>query len=84
MAPALLAVPYVRRKGAWLANIAAVIGFAGVTTLPGLLFIDFYDSAIAQEFGADGALAVGAQMNTCGVSPLWRCPASSASSWPCP
>ena len=35
MAPALLAVPYVRRKGAWLANIAAFIGFAGITTLPG-------------------------------------------------
>ncbi len=63
MAPALLAVPYVRRKGAWLANIAAFIGFAGMTTLPGLLFIDFYDSAVAQEFGADGALAVEAQMS---------------------
>ncbi len=57
-APALLAVPYVRARGAWLANVAAVVGFVGVTTLPGLLFVDFYDSAITQQFGVDGAVAV--------------------------
>jgi hypothetical protein len=43
----------VKGKGAWLANIAAVIGFAGMTTLPGLLFVDWYDSAIGQLYGVD-------------------------------
>ena len=41
IAPALLLVGYVRGKGAWLANIAAVLGFVGMTTLPGLLFVDW-------------------------------------------
>lgn len=63
MAPAMLAVPYVRGRGAWLANVAGFVGFAGLVTLPGLLFVDYYDSAITQAFGADGALAVEAQMS---------------------
>jgi hypothetical protein len=52
MVPALLILPYVRGRGAWLANVAALVGFAGLVTLPGLVFVDFYDSAIAQEFGS--------------------------------
>lgn len=53
IAPALLLAAYVKGKGAWLANIAAFIGFAGMTTLPGLLFVDWYDSAIGQLYGVD-------------------------------
>ena len=53
IAPALLLAAYVKGKGAWLANIAAVVGFAGMTTLPGLLFVDWYDSAIGQLYGVD-------------------------------
>jgi hypothetical protein len=52
IAPALLLAPYVRARGAWLATIAAVVAFVGMTTLPGLLIIDFYDSAIGQVAGA--------------------------------
>ncbi len=55
---ALVISGLVRGKGAWLANLAFVFGFAGIITLPGLLFIDFYDSAITQVYGADGALEV--------------------------
>lgn len=58
MAPALLIAPYVRGRGAWLANVTAFVGFAGMTTLPGLLFIDWYDSAIGQVYGAGGNEAV--------------------------
>lgn len=58
MAPALLAVPYVRARGAWIANVAALVGFAGMTTLPGLLFIDWYDSAVGQLYGVEGVTAV--------------------------
>jgi hypothetical protein len=63
IAPALLIAPYVRGRGAWLANITAFVGFAGMTTLPGLLFIDWYDSAIGQLYGVDGVAAVNERMS---------------------
>lgn len=58
IAPALLVAAYVRGRGAWLANVSAVVGFAGLTTLPGMLSIDWFDSALAQLYGAEGAAAV--------------------------
>ena len=62
--PAMLAAAYVRGKGAWLANIAALVGFVGMTTLPGLLFSDWYDSAIGQVHGGGEAVqAVQTQMS---------------------
>lgn len=63
IAPALLVAPYVRGRGAWLANVTAFVGFAGMTTLPGLLFIDWYDSAIGQLYGVDGVVAVNERMS---------------------
>lgn len=62
--PALFVAAYVRGRGAWLANVAAVMGFIGISTLPGLLFIDFYDSAIGELYGADGAVAVTDKMDS--------------------
>jgi hypothetical protein len=62
IAPALLVAPYVRGRGAWLANVTAFVGFAGMTTLPGLLFIDWYDSAIGQLYGVEGVAAVNDRM----------------------
>jgi hypothetical protein len=56
--PALLIAPYVRDKGAWLANLTAVIGFVGLSTMPGLLMADWFDSAIGQAVGAEGYAAV--------------------------
>lgn len=58
IAPALLVAAYVRGRGAWLANVTAAVGFAGMTTLPGLLFIDWFDSAMGQVHGVDGVAAV--------------------------
>jgi hypothetical protein len=61
---ALLAVPTValivavRERGAWLANVAAVLGVLGLTTLPGFLLTDFYDIAIYGELGGDAWDAV--------------------------
>lgn len=43
----------VRARGVWLANVAALLAFVGATTLPGLLVIDFYDSAIGQAAGVE-------------------------------
>jgi hypothetical protein len=51
--PALLIASYVRGKGAWLANIAAFLGFVGISTLPGMLFVDWYDSAAGQIYGPE-------------------------------
>ena len=56
--PALLIAPYVRGKGAWLANVTAFLGFVGISTLPGLLMADWFDSAIGQAVGAEGYAAV--------------------------
>ena len=51
IAPALLLVTYVRGKGRWIANLAGVVGFTGMTTMPGLLFMDYVDSTIGQLHG---------------------------------
>ena len=56
--PALLVAPYIQGRGAWLANITAFVGFVGISTLPGLLMSDWFDSAIGQAFGLEGTLAV--------------------------
>ena len=58
IAPALLLAGSVRGKGAWLANIAALFGFAGMVTLPGMLIVDWYQSAMGQLNGLDAALAM--------------------------
>lgn len=62
IAPALLLAGYIRGRGAWLANLAALLGFVGMTTLPGLLFVDYYDSAIGQLYGVDATVAVSEHM----------------------
>jgi hypothetical protein len=43
----------IRARGAWLATAALLAAFVGMTTLPGLLVVDFYDSAIGQVAGVD-------------------------------
>jgi hypothetical protein len=52
----------VRRRGSWLANAAGVLALLGLTTMPGFILADFYDSSIGQAFGVDGALQVEAGM----------------------
>ena len=74
MAPALLIAPYVRGRGAWFANVTAFVGFAGMTTLPGLLFSDWYDSAIGQNFGAEGAEQVQETMQAMWGIPVFTTP----------
>jgi hypothetical protein len=74
MIPALLVAAYVRARGAWLANVTALVGFAGVSTLPGLLFIDWYDSAIGQAYGADGAERVSGIIETMWGVPVFTLP----------
>jgi hypothetical protein len=55
---ALVVASLVRGRGVWLANIAAVLGFSGMTTLPGMLFMDWVDSAAGQLWGTEGVKAM--------------------------
>ena len=55
---ALLVAGLVRGRGVWLANIGGALGFAGMTTLPGLLFVDWVDSATGQLWGVEGVNAM--------------------------
>jgi hypothetical protein len=57
-ATALVLVGLVRRRGSWLANVAGVLALLGLSTMPGFLIADFYDSAIGREFGVGGALRI--------------------------
>jgi hypothetical protein len=56
--PAMLLAGYVRGRGAWIANIAAVIGFLGATTLPGMLMSDWYVAGIGHFYGLEGVQSV--------------------------
>jgi hypothetical protein len=55
---ALMLAGVVRRRGSWPANIAGFLAFLGVSSIPGFLIVDFYDSAIGQVHGVQGAVAV--------------------------
>ena len=57
-AAALALVPHVRRRGSWLANVAGVLALLGITTMPGFIAVDFFDSATGQLFGVEGAVQV--------------------------
>jgi len=48
---AFLAAGYVKSRGAVLANIGAFLAFVGMTTLPGILMIDWVDSTVGQVYG---------------------------------
>src|SRR3954449_4655637 len=47
---AFVAAAYVKGRGSVLANIGAFLAFAGMTTLPGILAIDWFDSAVGQVY----------------------------------
>lgn len=52
----------IRGRGVWLANVAVVLAFLGITTLPGFILADFYDSAIGQVVGLDAYDEINARM----------------------
>ena len=58
----LMLAGLVRRRGSWLANLAGVLALLGITTMPGFIAVDFYDSAIGQLFGADATVRVNERM----------------------
>lgn len=71
---ALLAAAHVRGRGIVLAGLGAVAGFVGMTTLPGILAIDWYDSSIGQVYGVPAIESLHDHMN----ENLWALPFFSA------
>jgi hypothetical protein len=61
---ALMVAPLVKGRGAWLATVAAVVGFAGMVTLPGMLISDWYQAAIGHAYGLQGVKQVEDHMMT--------------------
>ncbi len=55
---ALGLVGLVRRRGAWLANVAGVLALLAISSIPGFLIGDFVDSAIGQHLGIEAAVTV--------------------------
>jgi len=57
-APALFgALALLRGRGATLGHIAAIAAVLGLTSIPGILIIDWYDLALAQRYGVEEAAA---------------------------
>jgi len=67
---AFMAAAYVKGRGSVLANIGAFLGFVGMTTLPGILAIDWYDSSIGQVYGVDAITSMHEHME----ETLWALP----------
>ena len=67
---AFMAAAYVKGRGSVLANIGAIAGFVGMTTLPGILAVDWYDSSIGQVYGVDAISSLHDHMD----KQLWALP----------
>ena len=59
LAAALGIVGLVRRRGAWLANVAGVLAILGISSIPGFLVSDFIDSAMGRLVGINETVRVG-------------------------
>lgn len=67
IAPVVYAmVALVRGRGAWLANVAGLLAVIGLSTLPGLVLLDFAGVATALSSDLDAAVAMEQQMNELG------------------
>ena len=59
---ALMLAGAVRRRGSWIANLAGILAFLAISSMPGFLIVDFYDSAIGQVVGVEGTVEVNDRM----------------------
>ena len=67
---AFMAAAYVKGRGSVLANIGAFLGFVAMTTLPGILAVDWYDSSIGQVYGVDAVSSLHEHMD----KTMWALP----------
>jgi hypothetical protein len=72
-------VGLVRGRGAWLANLAGVLAIIGLSTLPGLVMVDFATVAMANVTDVDTALAASEEMDKMAAFGLLVAPAFLAS-----
>ncbi|GAA4413477.1 hypothetical protein GCM10023168_36410 [Fodinibacter luteus] len=64
VAPVVYAmVGLVRARGGWLANLAGLLAVIGLSTLPGLVLLDFFSVAVALSSDLDAAVAMEQQMD---------------------
>jgi hypothetical protein len=49
-------VGLVRRRGAWIANLAGVLAVLGLSTLPGLVLVDYFSVAVEHVAGLEAAV----------------------------
>ena len=49
-------VGLVRRRGAWIANLAGLLAVLGLSTLPGLVLLDYFSVAVEQVAGLEAAV----------------------------
>jgi hypothetical protein len=64
-------VGLVRGRGAWIANVAGLLAVIGLTTLPGLVVVDYHDVATAHIAGVEVAAAASDQVgNLPGFLPI--------------
>jgi hypothetical protein len=49
-------VGLVRRRGAWIANLAGLLAVLGLSTLPGLVLLDYFSVAVAHVAGLEAAV----------------------------
>jgi hypothetical protein len=49
-------VGLVRRRGAWIANLAGLLAVLGLSTLPGLVFLDYFSVAVVHAVNAEAAV----------------------------
>lgn len=48
----------IRGRGGWLANVAWILALLGISTIPGFIIADFYDSALTNATSAATALEI--------------------------
>ncbi|HJY44615.1 MAG TPA: hypothetical protein VJ301_08325, partial [Propionibacteriaceae bacterium] len=48
-------VGLVRRRGAWIANVAGVLAVLGLSTLPGLVVLDYFSVGVEHVAGVEAA-----------------------------
>lgn len=62
-------------RGGWLLKIGGTLAIIGTVSLPGLLVVDFYDLALAQELSSAEAVKVSDKASGYGLQALFQVPA---------
>lgn len=64
LASVLVLAAEIRGRAGWLANAAAVLALLGISTIPGFIIADFYDSSLTAATSADFTTEVQEKMES--------------------